>query len=139
MRSRFALLLCLLALIGCSRAAEKSVITNKEKPSPEIIDKIEARLSNDPCLKDIEKMRREYRFSVRAGELIPDFIDVSVRQWEINGLPVGRFILEPTTEVTIDDGSWFAAEATYSIGDDKLDVWLCGADASTSVRHDPVI
>jgi hypothetical protein len=139
MRSGFSLLLCLTALIGCSRAAEQSVITNKEKPSAELVDKIEAMLSSDPCLKDIKEMRREYRFSIRAGKHIPGFIDISVRQGGINGLPTGRFILEPTTYVTLDDGSSFAADATYSIGDDKLDVWLCGADASTSVRHKPVI
>lgn len=125
-RDGYALLPSLLFMLGCPSG----------EPDNAVVLKIEERLANDPCLTGIENLRREYRFARRGWKIDPNRIDVKVQEPGLDGLPAGRFILQPVTSVGADDRDYFGAWATYAVSEDELDIWACGGNTSAdSFRH----
>ena len=106
------------------------------KPTEQTISRIEQRLSDDPCLKDIRKMHRTYAFAIRGWEIDPNKIDVDIEPPGYDGLPLGRFAAEPTRSNWIDDRNRFSASATYVVSLNELDLWHCG-DTWSGIRHLP--
>ncbi|MGC4250551.1 MAG: hypothetical protein QM605_03510 [Sphingobium sp.] len=124
----YALLPSLLFMVGCPTG----------KPKIEDVEKVEARLSRDPCLKDIAAMRREYQFAKRGWKIDPNRIDVAIFLAGHDGLSGGRFIKSVEGKYVLDDRDYFTASATYVIDSEFLDLWSCGMNMSGGVRHNPV-
>jgi hypothetical protein len=126
-RSGYALFPSLLFSAGCPAG----------KPSEQLVKRIEARLATDPCLKNIANMRRTYSYAHRGWKIDPNRVDVDVQLAGFDGLPAGRFIINPPKTVRIDDRERFGASATYVVNIDTLDIWACGG-TWTGLRHDPL-
>lgn len=132
-------LLALLALASCSVApTNELVIATDDGPPAALVVNIEKELAGDPCLTDIETMRREYRYGSRDGKIDRNLVDIKVQEAGIDGLAAGRFILGPLTSTTFDDRTYFVAFATYNISRNALDLWACGPNSGDSVRHEPI-
>lgn len=139
MRIGLALASGLLTLAGCwgDQPTNRRVISTKDGPPAALVSIIENELPRDPCLSQVAKMRREYRFSQRRGKVIRNLIDVQVTKAGHDGLPAGIFILPPNRSYEFDDRNYFLALATYGVKEEDLDIWVCGTNAGGGLRHDP--
>ncbi|GAA0448871.1 MULTISPECIES: hypothetical protein [Sphingomonas] len=124
--SNYALLPSVLFMVGCPAG----------KPSEKVVEQIEGQLAADPCLKNIASMRRTYAFARRGWKIDPNRIDVSIERAGFDGLPAGRIITSPPSQVGIDERERFSAAATYVVSADALDIWACGGTRS-GLRHLP--
>ena len=139
MRVAFRHLLALLSLASCSAApTNELVIATDDGPPAALVANIERELAGDPCLSEIETMRREYRYGSRDGKIDRSLVDIKVQEAGIDGLSAGRFIMGPPMSATFDDRSYFVAFATYKISRDALDLWACGQNVGASIRHEPI-
>ena len=129
---------CAIFVAACSPAPNNTVtVETKDGPGLELILDIEERLSRDPCLSDIETMRREYRYAMRDGKENRELISVRVQEAGWDDLPGGIFVKGQSNFASFDSRSYFVAFANYHIANDDLDLWACGDNAAgdDSIRH----
>jgi hypothetical protein len=142
MRARSILFSSLLLVMGCSDQdpTYELVIATEDGPSPELVTKIESRLSDDPCLSEVATMRREYRFGIRDGNVERDIVHIKVQEAGIDELPSGRFIIGPSygDAFRFDSRPYFVAFANYRVSSDTLDLYSCGDNNSGNRRHEPL-
>ncbi|MEO8547845.1 MAG: hypothetical protein ABI422_05695 [Sphingomicrobium sp.] len=114
-----------LLMAGCSAG----------KPPENVVAGIERRLSQDPCLRNLNSLRRTYYFRMRGGKIDRNLIGVDIMEAGHRGLPAGRFI-EAEAEDILDDSQYFGAQATYVVSTGQLDIWACGMNFG-GIRHAP--
>ena len=105
------------------------------QPSDQTVSAIEARLGQDPCLKNLDHLRRTYTYARRGWQIDFDKVDVEVHSAGYDGLPAGRISAEPPRTNRIDERNYFQAAATYIISKHDLDLWACGGP--WNIRHMP--
>jgi hypothetical protein len=125
-RAGYSFIPSLLFLVGCPSG----------RPSEAVVDRIEARLSKDPCLQNLGNMRRTYSFAKRGWKIDHNRIDIGVEQAGWDGLPKGKYVVEPSRSGVIDERNRVGAAATYVVSIDELDLWHCGGTWS-GIRHMP--
>jgi hypothetical protein len=106
------------------------------KPDEALVNRVEDRLAQDPCLRNIQSLRRTYQYARRGDVIDTNRIDVDVQEAGHRGLPAGRFIIAPEKGGIIDDSQFFGAEAIYKVNTDELDIWACGMNFG-GIRHAP--
>lgn len=126
MHAGYALLPTFLFLLGCS----------VERPKEELVTWIEHRLSPDRCLKNIHGLRRTYQFAKRGQTIDSNRVYIDIQEAGHNGLPAGRFSIQPEKNPMLDDRQFFGAHATYVVSTDELDIWACGMNFG-GIRHAP--
>jgi hypothetical protein len=136
-----ASIICLLMLANCSPTANQgSASGSADRPSIDVVRRIEKELSRDPCLGKLASMRREYRFyAPGGGEVERNLVRIKVQEAGFDGLAGGIYILGPPETSIIDDRSHFVAYATYHTERYDLDLWACGDNApgGDGIRHRP--
>lgn len=106
------------------------------KPDEAVVNRVEQKLAQDPCLRKILSLRRTYQYARRGETIDTNRINVDVQEAGHRGLPAGRFIIASETDSMIDDSQFFAAHAIYKVNTDQMDIWACGMNFG-GIRHAP--
>lgn len=118
-----------LLLVGCSAGVEDHAV-----PAAAHIERLEAKLASHPCVVELNKWERNYRFSRKTGlfthySLAPD-LDVI----EFHLRLVGTVSIEPARRIlkVHPSGDWpdsspiQSVDGKYTLGAGKLTVTRCG-------------
>lgn len=123
--STFRLILALIVattVISCARTSSPVY------PSPATLDRIERQLSNDPCIGDLSRWARYYRFDSKNGEIDMSKILFDFNEQKSSGEKAGRYLRPPRDEKVfeLDDRNNIVAFGTYYLPSGKVHIAFCG-------------
>ena len=104
-----------------------------DPPSEQLIDHIEGRLAEDPCVGNIKRWARLYEWSQTKKGIDTKVVKIDLRQAGVFGFTPGRLIRsrDPSLgpdEIMIqaDDRDYRVAFASYHVDTGKLELRFCG-------------
>jgi hypothetical protein len=115
-------MIALLLATACSSAAA-------DRPDSAMIDKLERKLSPNPCIGSLARWSRSYSFerdpeSRRVVRRIVTFLYEEAGKFEFKA---GRHIFAPgEVPINLDDRQYMIAFGTYDLQSDKIEVGACG-------------
>ncbi len=100
-------------------------------PSPEVIDRIEQRLSANSCIGSMERWSRRYAYGLntQTGEAKTDTIGFLFQEANRYEFREGRVVVTPEKFITIDDRPYRIATGTFSPATGKLELNSCGQNS----------
>ena len=143
MRNRATYIGPLVALLcGCQKAQvsdEQTAVTTLDaqyeawanrqpRPSVQIVNRIEALLSKEPCIGRLANWSRSYAYNYDSPTelLYKGLVDFHFKQADTPGNPPGRKITEPNSWISIDDSPIRMAWGDYDIQTDTIRMGFCG-------------
>jgi hypothetical protein len=127
------LLLVCVVLADCGRSRDEDLAG--PTPQPRVIDVLEAALSRFPCIGDIRKWERRYRFERNRDLYDPRRGEVSLNTIEFHLKRAGRFGVRPGRHISppasvrvfeLDDRPTDVAWGTYDVPTRTLKLTQCG-------------
>jgi hypothetical protein len=100
------------------------------RPGETLVADIERRLAGAPCIGELSRWARHYRYEKRGEEVDKKQVDISLREAGVHGFVAGRFINPPWQRGTfeVDDRPYKLAFATYDVPSRRLEVGFCGSN-----------
>ena len=129
-------------LVGCT-PSEQSATSNpklekairtyeglhtRRLPNPAIVDRIEQKLSTQPCVGSLDRWFRRYAYGLdhQRGGVDGNTISFSLHEAGAYEFRAGREIVRPLEFATIDDRPYRYAWGTYNVARDTLVIETCG-------------
>lgn len=118
-----ALAFTLLLLAGCNAEIDDNAV-----PADADIERLEERLSQHPCVGNLDQWERNYRFSRKSGLFSPYSLQPDLDVVELHLRRVGTVSVKPGKHIWMPrhGGDWRdskparSLDGRFSLGDDKL-------------------
>ena len=108
----------LLHMAGCSVG----------KPPINEVKAIEGVTARSACVGSLSRWHREFAFQMRGSRVDRSVVSVLYRQAGHRGLPAGRFVTEPGSDMMIDDMQFRVAGGEYDRKARRFIGWTCGCN-----------
>jgi hypothetical protein len=96
-------------------------------PSDEVMDRVEAILTSDDCIGDLDQWERLYAYSLnhstRATD--PNVIEFDFREAGVHGFNSGRRAVELFQLAEIDDRDYRSAFGRFTVSTGRIDIRWC--------------
>lgn len=129
MGQRFALQWVLLTLAaGCDGTDDP-----RRRPSPQVVDRIEALLARQPCIGQLQRWSRSYSYGAdaRSGALYDSIVEFDLEEAGQAGVRPGRYVTEPNSQ-PLNDAPIKIAWGDYDLETGVLTVGSCGPNYGAS-------
>lgn len=96
------------------------------RPTPEIVDRIEALLVKEPCIGDINRWSRFYAYDMPEKTVDTGIVDFHLEEAGTLGIKPGRQITVPSAWVNLDSRPIKMVGGDYDLKEDRIRVGFCG-------------
>jgi hypothetical protein len=135
-------LIAAFALNSCGRSEATKALPNEQermqrwykewsarqpRPTPQLVDHIEALLAQVPCIGDLNRWSRSYGYNMLPEKSVDTgIVDFHLEEAGTPGVKPGRHITAPDSWVNLDDRPIKMAEGDYDLKEDRMRVGFCG-------------
>ena len=109
--------------------------SNNTRPSREMVRMIDAKLVQDSCFINLDEWSRIYRYNSRIFWTDQSVIEVSL--FHSRQGPRLQIKSPQNYRIHLDERVGKIGGARYSVQRNELDVWACGSNDISGIRHWP--